>query len=804
MASSQLRTLHRLGALLGSLVIAGSASAQFIETPLASWDIGPGQPGNVDFDPQLDATPSMSGGWYQRSLTSGLTYGQSTAPGTVTQGTGSLELNIVGKGNGGSYDTTINGTTVNLDTHFSAPAGAIYSGADPRAVALREAILSGAQALYSIQFDIIYDVQQMRSIAWQPPEETVDPAGLGQYPQRFFWVGMLGDTSNGGFAQIGFDQNNINVFDSQWDNVDYAVFNASFPLSDFGWNFAEGTALNEIRLGILYNSVFGTLPAPSNTAAARIYIDNFRLVEQDIVGAIDLNNDGLVNLDDFDLFMSQNLVPNPSLGDFDSDGDNDFQDFLQFEDLYNTFHGAGALSLALSSVPEPATLGGALLALLTLTIRRTRRAIPLAVAAGVAVVSSAGDAQAQMGQVGDTWLLESWENLSGWASPTFFAGSGNPGAMAPVIAQSPIGATQGSSSLKITQFGDNGVTPGQFSWNATTTTNWTPGNPAYEALSYATNIGAEHFVVKADVTFRGVDLGEANALNVYFGLDFSGQLAGSWVLGDPDGTKTMSIPLSSFGLLDPQDQGNGDISAQVAFGDNTDSIDAFSAYIDKIVLEQISVPDLLTLEVNRGTGAAVLRNNSSGPVAWNYLDIRSAGGGLNPTGWNSFDDQNIDGARTWTEAGGSSKTQLVEASLLGSHTLDVGQSIAVGTLYNPLSGLENLDFEIRREGGPADRTYDQLVSYVGVSIAVDGDYNADGVVNAADYTVWRDALGQNVTLPNENATPGSVTQEDYAVWASNYGRSAGMATAVSVPEPTAALLTLSSLAILGRRRVSRS
>jgi hypothetical protein len=800
MASSQQRTLQRLCSLLGSLVMAGAASAQFIETPLATWEIGPGQPGNADFDPQLDATASISGGWYQRSLGSGLTYGQSTALGTFTQGNASLELNIVGKGNGGEYSVPINGVPVNLDTHFDAPAGAVYAGSDTRAVALREAVLSGAQALYSIQFDVIYDVQQMRSIAWQPPEETVNPAGLGQYPQRFFWVGMFADTSNGGFVFTGFDQNNINVFDSQWDNVDHAVYNASFPLTDFGWDFAPGTALNEIRLGILYNSVFGTSPATGNTQAARIYIDNFRLVEQDIVGAIDLNDDGLVNLDDFDLFMSQNLVPSPSLGDFDNDGDNDFQDFLQFEDLYDTFHGAGALSNALAGVPEPATLGGVLLAVLGMAMRRARRSIPLAMAVTtVAVISSGSDVQAQMGQIGDTWLLESWEDLSDWQSPTFYAGSGNPGATAPLIAQSPIGATHGSSSLKITQFGDNGATPGEFSWNAVTSPSWGPGHPGYDALSYATNIGAEHFVIKADVTFRAVDLGEANALNVFFGLDFNGQQAGGWVFGDPDGTTTMSIPLSSFGLLDPADQGNADISSQIAFSGNTDSIDPFSAYIDNIVLEQVSVPDLLTLEINRSTGAGVLRNNSSGPVSWNYLDIGSAGGGLNAAGWNSLDDQNTGGARTWVEAGGSSATQLVEASLLGSHTLGVGQSISIGSLYNPLSGLEDIDFEVRREGGPADRTYDQIVSYVGASIAVDGDYNADGVVNAADYTVWRDALGQIITLPNENATPGSVTQEDYAVWASNYGSSAGVAIAVSVPEPSAALLTLALLAALSRR-----
>ncbi len=54
-----------------------------------------------------------------------------------------------------------------------------------------------------------------------------------------------------------------------------------------------------------------------------------------------------------------------------------------------------------------------------------------------------------------------------------------------------------------------------------------------------------------------------------------------------------------------------------------------------------------------------------------------------------------------------------------------------------------------------------------------GDYNDDGVVNAADYTVWRNQLGQNVTLANEdsNVTPGMVTPEDYDVWKAAFGSS---------------------------------
>jgi hypothetical protein len=68
-----------------------------------------------------------------------------------------------------------------------------------------------------------------------------------------------------------------------------------------------------------------------------------------------------------------------------------------------------------------------------------------------------------------------------------------------------------------------------------------------------------------------------------------------------------------------------------------------------------------------------------------------------------------------------------------------------------------------------------------------GDYNDDGFVNAADYTVWRDLLGQGIELPNEDDTPGAVTVEDYEVWKTHFGEVSGSGSARvetrSVPEP---------------------
>jgi pectinesterase len=72
-----------------------------------------------------------------------------------------------------------------------------------------------------------------------------------------------------------------------------------------------------------------------------------------------------------------------------------------------------------------------------------------------------------------------------------------------------------------------------------------------------------------------------------------------------------------------------------------------------------------------------------------------------------------------------------------------------------------------------------------------GDYNDDGRVDAADYTVWRDNHGE-ASLPfNETASEGIVDQADYDVWKANFGTSSsGAGAAVSVPEPGFAALTL--------------
>lgn len=88
---------------------------------------------------------------------------------------------------------------------------------------------------------------------------------------------------------------------------------------------------------------------------------------------------------------------------------------------------------------------------------------------------------------------------------------------------------------------------------------------------------------------------------------------------------------------------------------------------------------------------------------------------------------------------------------------------------------------------------------LGQVIATPGDYNDDGVVDAADYVVWRKFLNSpGVDLPNEGASEGSVASDDYDVWRANYGAgSGGHGSDAVVPEPCLAIMVQSGLLLFG-------
>jgi len=68
---------------------------------------------------------------------------------------------------------------------------------------------------------------------------------------------------------------------------------------------------------------------------------------------------------------------------------------------------------------------------------------------------------------------------------------------------------------------------------------------------------------------------------------------------------------------------------------------------------------------------------------------------------------------------------------------------------------------------------------------LEGDFNADAIVDAADYVVWRKGLGT------------FYTQSDYNVWRTHFGQTAGSGASANTAVPEPATLVMLILAAAG-------
>lgn len=83
-----------------------------------------------------------------------------------------------------------------------------------------------------------------------------------------------------------------------------------------------------------------------------------------------------------------------------------------------------------------------------------------------------------------------------------------------------------------------------------------------------------------------------------------------------------------------------------------------------------------------------------------------------------------------------------------------------------------------------------------------GDYNRNGVVDAADYTVWRDSVGATGNLLAADGNSDFVVNAaDELIWRNNFGSVA--AAGVVAPEPSAVVVALCLFAIGKSHRSSR-
>jgi hypothetical protein len=84
-----------------------------------------------------------------------------------------------------------------------------------------------------------------------------------------------------------------------------------------------------------------------------------------------------------------------------------------------------------------------------------------------------------------------------------------------------------------------------------------------------------------------------------------------------------------------------------------------------------------------------------------------------------------------------------------------------------------------------------------LSDGVAGDYDGNGMVDAADYTVWRDTLGSQLDLRADGNGNGRVDPGDYRFWKVRFGNTVHQTLSVTVPEPIAVVILFSGLVGLG-------
>lgn len=206
----------------------------------------------------------------------------------------------------------------------------------------------------------------------------------------------------------------------------------------------------------------------------------------------------------------------------------------------------------------------------------------------------------------------------------------------------------------------------------------------------------------------------------------------------------------------------------------------------------------LVINVNPATGQAQIKNDSPFAIRIDGYSIYSASGSLQPANgkWLSLQDRGVAG---WEEALPSAGA-VSELNAGGGMLLSPFSGYDLGELYKPVGGSQDLRMEFLLDG--EELPVEGKIAY-GAFGAVSaprlaGDFNNNGTVDAADYTVWRNNLGAaaETSLNGNGNGINGVDQGDYDLWKSNFGSSSGsgsgqaLGITAAVPEPTTGLLML--------------
>lgn len=201
--------------------------------------------------------------------------------------------------------------------------------------------------------------------------------------------------------------------------------------------------------------------------------------------------------------------------------------------------------------------------------------------------------------------------------------------------------------------------------------------------------------------------------------------------------------------------------------------------------------DFVITLTGQGTNTTFNIEGLSTPLTDNNAFLMAAGGGS----LQFFGEEKLTFTKLAATAPAGANQVLVEAAIDrdfdgdldaadGTVDWEVGDQIVIASssddyrdeevrLINAIADQGDGTFLITLNTPLNERHYGEVETYS--RDAAPGDFNNDGVVDAADYTTWRDNLGaatDNALTGNGNDA-GGVTSGDRTVWAANFGGTAG-------------------------------
>ncbi len=576
---------------------------------------------------------------------------------------------------------------------------------------------------------------------------------------------------------------------------------------------------------------------------------------------LDLNFDGLVSILDWNTFKAgygTNLVGlteavRYAKSDLDNNSVHNLSDFLEFQRLYNQANGPGsfaAMLAASNAVPEPHTALLALLAGCGWLLRKRRGAVLVAALGIVAAISTPARAQLVLLQEGFENVTlgpfqeetvgagpQVWTNVfpAGWTTDN----SGVPGIGNPAtdgvrdwsnwaIAKKSAWDDNEQDRELFTRASGNVMVADADEWEdadnpakADIAKASTPDN-FYDVFAKTPVINIPSFVPAGRIKFsfdsswRPEGKDDLDLTNNHNGsvrktiIDWDSDPESPTFKPDAQNERVSQIDLQFDGAA------NSTVQLEISL---TQAWNDWWWALDNLLIEVPTNP--AKLRINTANGRAQLVGNDVISSSITAIDIKSPSGKFNPNvagGLATSLTSTADGPDAGTTAGdspgerwerlSSTTTQYADAFLFGSSSFTSANTASIGALMNtatlstnPATATSQSDL-VFTYSLASGNIVTGIVEYYFQQTPLPGDFNANGVVDTADYTVWRDNLGAGTETAlngNGNGT-GGVDAADYTLWKNNFGASLP-ASAAAVPEPTTLWLAAVGLvAALVRRK----